>query len=240
MIRKLLKWLGWSLVPLFLLIACAPKFFHQNQGESLSHGTPGGGRLENPYLMEYRLPNASYFSLSSYYLLGNGYLNSRVYRTLKQAYAECEKTCPGIRFKYMECCDKDGGKQLIHRTHQNGLSVDFMVPKKKGNKQVRFYDHLGIWHYFLEFSSDGKLSFNSKVEIDFETMAKHILALDKAARKNGLRIKKVLLQIDLKDDFYQSPSGKKVRERGIYFARYLTPKVDKFHDDHYHIDFSLA
>ncbi len=235
------KWKRALLVLLLLALtgSCMPQFFYTNSGTSISHGSPGNGSLEQGYLMPYRLENAKYFSLSSYYLLGNGYLNSKVYQTLIDAYARCEETCPKIKFKYMECSSKHGGKQLIHRTHRNGMSVDFMVPKKNGEEQSTFFDHLGIWHYFLEFNSEGQLSLNSNVEIDFETMARHILALDDAARKNGLGIKKVLLQIDLKDDFYRTPSGKAVKARSIYFAKYLSPTVDKFHDDHYHIDFKL-
>ncbi len=238
--RKLkLKQIILILLLMVLAVACMPQFFHSNSGQSTSHGSPGNGSLEKGYLMDYRLNNAKYFSITSYYLFGNGYVNSRLYHTLIEAYSICEQSCPGKQFKFMECSTDEGGKQLIHRTHQNGLSVDFMVPKKIGDQQYTLLDHLGLWHYFLEFDGDGKLSFNSKVEIDFETMAKHILALDDAARKNGLRIKKVLLQIDLKDDFYRSKSGQEVKARGIYFARYLTPRVDQFHDDHYHIDFTL-
>jgi len=33
---------------------------------------------------------------------------------------------------------------------------------------------------------------------------------------------------------------KKVKNRGIYLARYLPKKVDMMHDDHYHIDFKYA
>jgi len=227
------------LVFLVLTGSCMPQFFHRNKGKSISHGSPGKGSLENGYLIDYRLKNAKYFSLTSYYIFGNGYLNSKVYHTLKDAYAACEKTCPERKFYYMECSSRKGGKQLVHRTHRNGMSVDFMVPLKKGNRPATFYDHWGIWHYLLNFDSSGKLILNSNVEIDFETMAKHILALDNAAKKQGLRIKKVILKINLKDDFYRSPTGKEIKRRGIYFALALSPVVDKLHDDHYHIDFAL-
>lgn len=127
---------------------------------------------------------------------------------------------------------------LLHRTHENGLSIDFMMPlKKKNGKQRKRYDYMGLWHYLLKFDSDGQLSFDAKTEIDFETMAKHILALDDAARENGLRIKKVILKINLKDDFFQTKSGQAVKRRGIYFAKSLPKVVDNMHDDHYHVDF---
>ena len=36
-------------------------------------------------------------------------------------------------------------------------------------------------------------------------MAQHILALDNAARKHGLYIKKVILKINLKDNLFETP-----------------------------------
>ncbi len=227
------------LLGLLLFAACVPQFFYSNSGQSTSHGSTGNGRLENAYLMDYRLDNAKYFSLSSYYLLGNGYVNSRVYHTLLEAYQSLSISCPDRQFYYMECSSKKGGKQLIHRTHQNGLSVDFMVPKIRHQEPSTFYDHLGVWHYLLQFDEKGRLNFQTSVQIDFETMGKHLIALDDAARNHGLRIKKVILKINLKDDFFKTESGKEIKRRGIYFAQALSPVVDKLHDDHYHVDFAL-
>ena len=115
-----------------------------------------------------------------------------------------------------------------------------MVPKKRGKAQSKWLDGLGLWHYLLEFTDDGKSIINQAIEIDFETMGKHILALDRAARKNGLKINKVILKIELKDDFYATESGKKVKQKGIYFARSLSDIVNRVHDDHYHIDFEIV
>ena len=70
-------------------------------------------------------------------------------------------------------------------------------------------------------------------------MGKHILALEKAANKHNMFIKKVLLKINLKDDFFKTKSGKKVNSKGIYFAKYLPKLIDDAHDDHYHIDFAF-
>jgi penicillin-insensitive murein endopeptidase len=235
--KKKIKLIISIVLIVIITFSCAPQIFHNNTGISTSKGTPGNGSIDNAYLIDYKLNNSKYFRLISYYFLGIGYMHSKLYQTLKDAYKECESTCPGIKFKYMEGCSRKGGKQLFHRTHRNGLSIDFMVPKIKNGKQYRFYDHIGLWHYLLEFDSDGKLFLNKKVSIDFETMAKQIIALDNAARKNGLKVKKVILKINLKDDFFSTKHGKEVKRRGIYFARYLPDLVDKMHDDHYHIDF---
>ena len=139
----------------------------------------------------------------------------------------------------MECSDRKGGRLMLHRTHRNGLSVDFMVPKMKKGKQIKFYDHLGLWHYLMNFDSFGRLKLNKKVAIDFETIGRHIIALDNAAKANDLFVSKVILKIDLKDDFFNTASGREIRRRGIYFARNLSKSVDRMHDDHYHVDFKV-
>jgi penicillin-insensitive murein DD-endopeptidase len=222
-----------------VIIISAPNVIYKNSGVSISTGSAGNGSLENGYQVDYKSNNAKYFSFVSYYILGTAYVNSSLYQTLKDSYKECETTCPGVKFRIMECSLRKGGKTLIHRSHRNGLSVDFMVPKKKNGKQIRIYDRIGLLHYLLNFDSVGRLKLNKKVSIDFDLMAKHIIALDNAARKNGLAIRKVILKIDLKDDFFQTKDGKEIQRRGIYFARNLTKTLNTLHDDHYHIDFKI-
>lgn len=235
--RRKLKLVILLIILSGIIIACTPNMFYKNTGVSTSIGSPGNGSLKNAYQIDYKANNYKYFSPVSYYLFNNGFLNSSLYHTIIDSYKECEETCPGTEFRIMECSDKKGGKVLLHRTHRNGMSVDFMVPKLKNNMQKKFYDRIGLFHYLLNFDSSGQLKLNKKVTIDFETIGKHIIALDNAARENGLVISKVILKIDLKDDFYKTKSGKEVKRRGIYLARSLQSKVDIMHDDHYHVDF---
>ncbi len=89
----------------------------------------------------------------------------------------------------------------------------------------------------LEFKDKGRSKHVKPISLDFETLGKEILAIDNAAEQNGLAIERVIMKIDLKDDFYATKSGREVRNRGIYFAMALQPIVDKMHDDHIHIDF---
>ena len=91
----------------------------------------------------------------------------------------------------------------------------------------------------MNFDSKGKANINKNVEIDFNTMAKHIINLDKAARKNGLKARKVILKINLKDDLFKTEYGKKLKRMNIYFVRNLSIQIDKLHDDHYHVDFAF-
>jgi len=222
-----------------LLFLSVPNLLYRNKGMSSSYGTPGNGKIENPYQVRYSAKNYRYFSLLSYFIMDNGFVHSNLEQTIQDSYRECELTCSGKFFRIMECSDRKGGKIRLHRTHRNGLSIDFMVPKLKNNAQVKRYDWLGLWHYLLNFDSSGRLRNNKNVCIDFETIAKHILALDNACRKHGLKISKVILKIDLKDDLFSTDAGKELRKRGIYFAQNLPGIVNKLHDDHYHIDFKL-
>ncbi len=218
-----------------LAVLAWPELTHRNEGRSLARGSVGNGTLENGWLLPYYGKNYRYFSPLSYYILNRGYVHHRVHKVLLEAYATCETTCPEVRFRLMECANKHGGAMWPHRTHQVGLSADFMVPKLRNGRPHRQLDQLGIWHYALSFNEHGQLS--DRVKIDFETMAKHLLALDDAARANGLSVRKVILKLDLKDDFFATQSGQEVKRRGIYFARSLPPLVNELHDDHYHVDF---
>lgn len=231
------------LLALFLLLLTAPFYLpnilHSNEGESVAVGTPRKGSLENAYQIDFFNKNYRFFSWISYFFMDNGFLHSKLYQSVVDSYAECETTCPDIDFRIMECSNTEGGPMYLHKSHRNGMSIDFMTPLTRDGKPYTLYDHLGLWHYFLEFDADGRLSFDKEVSIDFETMAKHIIALDNATRKNGLRIRIVILKINLKAAFFKTPSGQEVKRRNIYFARKLDPFVDSMHDDHYHIDFTV-
>ena len=234
-----------------VLLACALReCTHTNEGLTKITGTVGGGSMENAYLLPYSGPNYRYFSPLSYYILDRGYTHHQVYQTLLDAYGTCETTCPNTQFRIMEASRKGGGRMLPHRTHQNGFSIDFMTPLhnveegedagaiKSGDgrsDQHRWLDRTGVWHYLLDFDEHGNWS--DGIKIDFPVMGRHLLALDDAARQNGLRIKKVILKINLKDELFATPEGQALKKRGVYFARKLHPVVDDLHDDHYHVDF---
>ncbi|MBX7225551.1 MAG: hypothetical protein K1X55_05940 [Chitinophagales bacterium] len=223
----------------YLSVEILPNLFYRNSGKSISIGKLNNGKLVNAYQVPFLMRNAAYFSFVSYFISDNGFVHSSVYKTIIDGYAICEHTCPHNYFRIMECSGEKGGKLRLHRTHQNGRSIDFMVPKLKNGKPFMALDHLGLWHYNLSFTDEGKWLKNSKVALDFETMAKHILALDDAGKKNGVSIERVILKIELKDDFYRTKSGKEVQRRGIYFAKSLPEGINSAHQDHYHIDFKI-
>lgn len=226
------------LISLSTLLSCSPKKI-KGTGKSLSKGSVKKGSLKNGRRFPKKGENFKYFSKLTYFINGRAWVHSKVCDATLDAYKDCKQSMPNRNFMIMECSHKKGGKMFPHRTHQNGTSIDFAVPLKKNKKPYHGDQWKGIWHYGMRFDEKGRCKGNKNISIDFEDMAKHILALEKAARKRKMYIKKVLLKINLKDDFFSTPSGIEVKEKEIYFAKYLPPAIDNVHDDHYHIDFGF-
>jgi penicillin-insensitive murein DD-endopeptidase len=233
---KKLKYL-FLLILIALTIKSTPQVFHKNSGSSKTIGEVNNGSIDNAWLIPRKGENYKYFSWFDYYVVGRAYTHSNVCKAVVNTYTELEKTNPEFKFRYMECAKKKGGKAWPHRTHQNGLSIDFMTPLKKNGKQKLTYDRIGMFRYLMNFDKNGKANINNKVSIDFDNMALHILTLEKNARKYNLKIRKVILNTHLQDELFSSRYGKQLRESGIYFTKNLTPMLNKLHDDHYHVDF---
>ncbi len=216
------------------------KYFENNQGNekaSTSLGTVSKGSLINGKLMPFEGDNFYYFDTASY-LNHRAYVNHDLKNTLLDGYSELDSIYPGRAFVLMECSNKKGGKLFPHRTHQNGLSVDFMMPLIKKNRPFYDLDSLGSKHYLLHFDNTGRYSLDSSIRIDFKLVAQHLLVLEKSARKHGLRISKVIINTDLKDELFSSNYGQKLKSSPIYVVQKLSPLINSFHDDHYHVDFA--
>jgi len=209
-----------------------------NDQPSTSFGTPGKGSLTNGKLMPFSGSNFHYFDTLSY-LNGRAYLHNKVKITILETYKSLFVQHPNDLFGLMECSHETGGQLFPHRTHQNGLSVDFMCPKLKDDKPYFGLDYIGRAHYFLGFDDSGRYTEDTSIRLNFDLMALHILELDQIARHHGLKIKKVILKMELKDEFYATPNGNKVKANGIYITKKLPPSVNRAHDDHFHVDFEF-
>ncbi len=214
-------------------------YVEKNSNNSLvseSFGSVSNGSLKNGKLVPFYGSNYTYFDKTSY-LSGRAFLNSKVLNAILESYKVLETEQPDRVFKIMECAHKNGGKLWPHRTHQNGLSVDFMMPKNKNKKPYYGLDTIGIKHYWLNFNNSGQYMKDNSIIIDFESVAQHILILNEKAKKHKLKIEKVIIKVELKDELFKGEYGKYLKETGIYIVRSLTPKINELHDDHYHIDF---
>ena len=210
---------------------------HPDDGKpSTAQGTVSAGKLQNGKLIPYAGPNFSYFDTTSY-LRGRAFVHHKVLATLLQTYRSLSVDYPDRHFYIMECANQAGGTLPPHRTHQNGLSVDLMVPLLRDSLPYTALDQLGAQHYLLEFDDQGRYTQDPKVLIDFELLAHHILLLGKVAAQHGLRISKVILRIELKDELFATTHVADLNASGIYFAKSLTPLINSLHDDHFHVDF---
>jgi penicillin-insensitive murein endopeptidase len=199
---------------------------------SRSTGTPSNGALENGK----RLPTAgrnfvTHSRLGA--LLGRNTVHSSVRDTVLAAYEVLEQRAPRWHFTYGETGWPWGGRFRPHRSHQNGMSVDFMMPlwNARSGAPVRYpaspFNRFG---YGLEF--DGAGAFDA-YRIDFEIVARHLAALDEAARRHGLVITKVILAPEYLPLLWKTDTGKTLQKK--------LPFMDKpswvRHDEHYHVDF---
>lgn len=205
---------------------------------SVSSGTVSNGSLKNGRIFPFKGPNFIYFDSTSY-LSKHAFTHEKVHDAVLATYKTFETILPAFEFGLMECSNEHGGKIWPHRTHQNGLSVDFMSPLLKNRVSTTDFNTIGLPHYLMDFDENGVYTEDSTYSIDFNLMARHILALNDEAKKKGLKIEKVILKIALKDNLFASEYGKKLKASGIYFATTLSELIDSLHDDHYHVDFTL-
>ncbi|MEZ5059358.1 MAG: penicillin-insensitive murein endopeptidase [Saprospiraceae bacterium] len=198
---------------------------------SKSNGQVWNGSLENGKRLPFEGENFTTYGFFGY-MLGRTFVHDKVKKTVLDAYKICEETCPEKMFVLGECGWPFGGRFLPHRTHQNGLSVDFMTPLLESGKPIHRHGLKDVWGYKLEFDNKGKAG---NLEIDYETTAKHIAAVEKAALENGISIQKIIFDPVLQPFLFETQEGKKLRH-----LPFTSNRVAIRHDDHYHIDFKLS
>ena len=201
--------------------------------ESTCYGTTKNGRIDNAARLPTKGVNfVSYSTLAV--LAGRSYVHTTVREVILNAFNSLEKARPNTIYMYGETGFKNGGPLNPHKTHQNGLSVDFMVPVlNKDNQSVPLptgpFNKFG---YSIEFDKQGKFK---DLSIDFEAMAAHIKALHVEARKQGINLWRVLFDPGLQPFLYDTPDG------GYITQHILIPKKRSWvrHDEHYHVDFDI-
>lgn len=201
--------------------------------ESVCWGTTSDGALEDGC----KLPSSG-VNFSSYShlgrLLGRTYVHCTVSEILLDAYARLANEDPDIRFVYGETGFAEGGPFAPHKTHQNGLSVDFFVPVRDAKgRSVDLPTHtLNKWGYDLEFNVDGVYK---GLTIDFEAMAAHVLALHRSAKARGVGIRRVIFDPGLQPRLRSTRAWPAIEGRVVFSTR---PSWVR-HDEHYHVDFEI-
>ena len=200
--------------------------------ESTCFGSVAKGRLEGGVALPSGGANFSSYS-STAELAGRTYVHSRVREIVLAAYLSLQTASPQKVFVYGETGWKTGGRIRPHRTHQNGLSVDFMVPVRnaKGRSVPLPSSPLNKFGYDIEFDAAGRFE---DLSIDFEAIAEHLYQLDVAARARGSGLALIIFDEAYLPRLYATPRGEHVR--GLKFMR---GKPWIRHDEHYHVDFAI-
>lgn len=206
---------------------------YEDSTPSVSRGDRNNGSLKYGKRLRTNGPNfVTYSRFGSSF--GRTCVHEKVRSTVLDAYKQVLEKDRGLRFVYGETGWCSGGSFWPHRTHQNGMSVDFMVPtKRNGRTEELPHTVLDLWGYGLEFDEDGRLG---EYEIDFEAMALHLEALRKTAKNNGLRIDRVFLDPALQKKLFATKRGRKLRKQ----LKFNKKPAWTRHDDHYHVDFEAT
>jgi penicillin-insensitive murein endopeptidase len=222
-----------KLVSLFLLAAMAmPILTFAN--ESTCFGKVNSGHLEDGVQLPISGNNFSAYSNLGV-SLGRTYVHSDVRDVVVRSYQSLELSAPSKTFVYGETGWKRGGRFRPHRTHQNGLSVDFMVPvvDKSGRSVALPTSALNKFGYGLEFDGQGKFG---DLQIDFEAMAEHLYQITEIAKQDNVGISLVIFDHRLRPLLFKT-------KRGAYLQQtlpWMKGNAWVRHDQHYHIDFSIS
>lgn len=201
--------------------------------ESTCYGTTKNGRLENGVALPAEGNNfIAYGKVPR--IAGRTFVHSKVRAVVLDAYRRLETEQPGKVFKYGETGFEKGGRFKPHKTHQNGLSVDFFVPVlDHDGRSAYFPTHLlNKYGYQFEFNEEGK---HKDYRIDFEALGAHIVSLHQAADQAGIGLWRVLFAPELQPLLYATTYGPYIRENVTIPDKRSWVR----HDEHIHVDFEI-
>lgn len=201
------------------------------QEPSVCYGSTDDGYLKNGWKLPLSGANYAAYSIVGS-MIGRTYIHSEVYKVVLDAYRELNSTMPGKTFVYGETGEKNGGEFSPHKTHRNGLSIDFMVPilNRSGESVSMPTNAFNRWGYDLEFDSSGRLGDQA---IDVEAMAEHIYQLHQVAERHGIGIWRIIFDPQLQLLLHKTSRWSYLRDNIKFSERRSWVR----HDEHYHVDF---
>jgi penicillin-insensitive murein endopeptidase len=199
---------------------------------SICFGTPERGELRNGCQLPHEGVNFAPYSQIGV-AAGRTYAHCVVVSVVADAFADLARTHPDLRFVVGESGFASGGPFEPHKSHQNGLSVDFFVPVRdtRGRSVPVPTSLLNRWGYDLEFDERGR---SGDLTIDFEAIALHLASLERAARARGIEIRRVFFDTGLQRRLRDTSSWSAIRH-----LSFSTRQGWWRHDEHYHVDFAL-
>ncbi|MEZ9142806.1 MULTISPECIES: penicillin-insensitive murein endopeptidase [unclassified Shewanella] len=202
--------------------------------ESVCYGTTSNGSLRNGVELPSEGDNFVGYSTIAR-LAGRTYVHSTVKTVLLRSYKNLEVTMPNKVYKYAETGFEDGGKFRPHKTHQNGLSVDFMTPVLNDNNESVHLptNPFNKFGYNIEFDSAGKYD---DLRIDYDALAAHIVELHKESIKAGIDLWRVIFDPKLQPNLFKTKYSEYLKNN-IQFSK---KRSWVRHDEHYHVDFIVS
>lgn len=196
-------------------------------------GTVSKGRLEGSVALPREGPNfVAYSQLAA--TLRRTHVHSEVAAIIDSAYRALARSRPQTRYVYGETGWASGGRFRPHRTHQNGLSVDFFVPvlDAEGRSVPLPTDMTKRFGYDIEFDRDARYGPH---RIDFEAMAEHLYQLHQAAKSRNADLALVIFEEGFKPSLLATSRGAYLRDH----LPFMKGKPWIRHDEHYHVDFAI-
>ena len=198
---------------------------------STCFGTTSNGRLVNGHQLPTSGPNYESYSMIAH-LAGRTYVHSSVKSIIINSYKTLEIEQPNKVYKYAETGFKSGGTFKPHKTHNNGLSVDFITPviNTEGASVHLPTTPFNRFGYDIEFDNEGRFE---GYTIDYEALAAHIVALHKEAKSQGYDLWRVIFDPQLQPELYKTKYADYLK-KNIQFSK---KRSWVRHDEHYHVDF---
>jgi len=202
--------------------------------DSVCYGTPSKGRIEGAVQLPESGSNYSAYSNLGV-LLGRTFVHETVRDIVVAAYSGLASAAPGKVFVYGETGWQSGGRLRPHRTHENGLSVDFFVPvlDPSGKSIPLPISVLNKFGYGIDFDNDGKFK---DLVIDFEAIGEHLYQLSLAAQKANVPITLVIFDPPYFPKLFSTKHG----EFLLRNVNFMKGKAWVRHDQHYHVNFGVS
>jgi penicillin-insensitive murein endopeptidase len=167
--------------------------------------------------------------------MGRQYVHGKVAETLSAALAARWKLEEGRIVVIGETGFRNGGPFPPHKSHENGLSVDIMMPVRKSGKISIMPTH--PWQkfgYSNEFDDNGRMG---EYSIDFESLASLIVEIDKQAAERLIRIDRIIVAPEYVSKLLSTKAGKNF---GRLEKAIMRKPAWIRHDEHVHLDFALT
>ena len=226
-------WLNMKRRSQFLVFALFGVFASPSHSDgSRCFGTPGNGRLEDAVSLPLNGENFTAYSLAGW-TVGRTYVHSSVRDIVVDAYAALVSAAPDRVFVYGETGWRSGGQFRPHKTHQNGLSVDLMVPVLQDGESVPLPGNvLNRYGYDVEFNDQGRAD---DYQIDFQALAELIYQIHLASESRRIAIRRVIFEVPLQRKLWPTTRGPYLRKN----VTFSTKQAWVRHDEHIHIDFDI-